>query len=69
LAVTAQGGGQETGDPAKAAQALIDIVEAEEPPQHLLLGKDAYQWAYGKIDALKKDFEAWKETTLDTDFE
>lgn len=69
LAAAAQGGGHEAGDPVKAAQALIEVVESEEPPMHLLLGKDAYEWIFNKIDALKKDFEAWKVTSLGTDFE
>jgi NADP-dependent 3-hydroxy acid dehydrogenase YdfG len=69
LAAASQGGGQEAGDPVKAAQALIDVVESKDPPRHLLLGKMAYEGAYGKIEALKKDFEAWKGTTLGADYE
>ena len=65
----AQSAGQEAGDPVKAAQALIDVVESKESPNHLLLGKMAYDAAYLKIEALKKDFEAWKETTLGADYE
>jgi NADP-dependent 3-hydroxy acid dehydrogenase YdfG len=69
LEAALQGGGQEAGDPVKAAQALIDVVESKEPPLHLLLGKMAYNAANLKIDALKKDFEAWKGTTLGADYE
>ena len=64
-----KGCGQEEGDPAKAAQAVIDVAESAEPPLRLLLGEMAYQDAYRKIDALKKDFEAWKETTLGAEYE
>lgn len=69
LAAASQGGGQEPGDPVKAAQAIIDVVESKKPPRHLLLGKGAYEGAYGKIEALKRDFEAWKDTTLGADYE
>src|SRR5262249_17667785 len=35
--------GHQTGDPSKAAQALLRIVDAHDPPMHLLLGNDARQ--------------------------
>lgn len=69
LMAASQGGGQEAGDPVKAAQAIIDVVESKEPPHHLLLGKGAYEGAYDKIKALRKDFETWKDTTLGADYE
>ena len=68
LKMVDQKSGQEKGDPEKAAQALIAVVESENPPYHLLLGKRAYQAAYCKIDRLKKDFEEWKEITINADF-
>jgi NAD(P)-dependent dehydrogenase (short-subunit alcohol dehydrogenase family) len=33
--------GRQLGDPAKAARAMLDIIGAETPPTHLLLGSDA----------------------------
>jgi short-subunit dehydrogenase len=33
--------GKQAGDPSKAAQALLKIVESDDPPTHLLLGNDA----------------------------
>jgi NAD(P)-dependent dehydrogenase (short-subunit alcohol dehydrogenase family) len=35
------GDGQQPGDPAKAAEAMIAAVESNDPPLHLLLGQDA----------------------------
>jgi len=35
--------GKQSGDPAKAAQAILDLVENDNPPVHLLLGKDAIE--------------------------
>jgi len=37
--------GNQPGDPVKAAQVLMQISEAENPPVHLFLGEDAYQKA------------------------
>ncbi|RBL90408.1 oxidoreductase [Chitinophaga flava] len=56
----------QAGDPAKAAAAFIQASEAAQPPLNLFLGEDAYQLAYGKIDAIKEDLEAWKATTIAT---
>lgn len=55
--------GLQMGDPAKAAAAIMHIVQEENPPLHLFLGEDAYSRANKKIEALRKDLETWKETT------
>jgi len=61
--------GRETGDPRKAAQAILRIVEETDPPLRLLLGSDAYALAL-KVDQDKiAETERWKELTLSTDFE
>ncbi|MDQ6718074.1 MAG: oxidoreductase [Gemmatimonadota bacterium] len=60
--------GKQAGDPVKAAEAIIAAVEAKEPPLHLLLGKAAWRNANLKLEALKKDFDAWQETTEGADF-
>ncbi|MGI5340761.1 oxidoreductase [Streptomyces sp. CA-181903] len=60
--------GHQPGDPARAARAVIDAVTAENPPLRLLLGKAAYDIATAKLDALKKDFDGWREVTLGADF-
>ena len=60
--------GNQPGDPVKAAEAMIAAVEAKEPPLHLLLGKAAWRNAQLKLDALKKDFDAWRGTTEGADF-
>ncbi|WP_285766950.1 oxidoreductase [Peribacillus sp. SI8-4] len=61
-------GGQEPGDPAKAAKAVVSVVEAPKPPLRLLLGKDAYQAATHKLSNMLKSIEEWKETTVHADF-
>ncbi len=56
--------GNQPGDPARAAQAIVKAVEAENPPLRLLLGVGALKGARIKLDQLKKDFDAWEETTV-----
>src|SRR5262249_30239295 len=53
--------GKEPGDPVRAANAIIQAVEAPAPPLHLLLGKDALRLASAKLEALRGDFDAWKK--------
>ncbi len=60
--------GKQPGDPARAANAIIAAVQADDPPLRLLLGAGAYKVALGRLDALRGNFEAWRETTLSADF-
>ncbi len=60
--------GNQPGDPVRAAEAVITAVTAAEPPLRLLLGAPALELAYGKLDRLKANFDAWKEVTLDADY-
>jgi NAD(P)-dependent dehydrogenase (short-subunit alcohol dehydrogenase family) len=60
--------GKQQGDPARGAEAIITAVSAENPPLHLLLGKPALALAHGKLEALKKDFDAWRQITLGADY-
>ena len=60
--------GRQQGDPARAAEAIIEAVSSENPPLHLLLGKSALELGYKKLEAMKKDFEAWRQTTIGADY-
>jgi NAD(P)-dependent dehydrogenase (short-subunit alcohol dehydrogenase family) len=60
--------GNQAGDPVRAAQAIIDAALSDRPPLRLLLGRMALDLARGKIDLLKKDFDAWEATTVGADF-
>lgn len=59
--------GNQPGDPAMAAKAIVQAVESTDPPLRLLLGAAALKGARSKIEALKKDFDAWEETTIGAD--
>lgn len=60
--------GNQPGDPARAAQAIVKAVESENPPLHLLLGAAALKNGRIKLEQLKNDFDAWEETTVGADF-
>jgi NAD(P)-dependent dehydrogenase (short-subunit alcohol dehydrogenase family) len=60
--------GNQLGDPAKAAEALLKLVAAENPPAHLFLGTDALKLVAEKLDALKAEIAAWEEVSRSTDF-
>ena len=60
--------GNQPGDPERAAKAIVKAVEAEDPPLRLLLGAAAMKGARAKLEELKKDFDAWEETTVNADF-
>ena len=56
--------GNQPGDPNRAAQAIVKAVESKEPPLRLLLGAAALKGAMAKLEILKKDYDAWSETTV-----
>ena len=60
--------GKQPGDPVRAASAIIQAVEAPNPPLHLLLGKDALRMADEKLNVLRRDFNTWEKVTVGADF-
>ena len=60
--------GNQPGDPAKAARALLWLVAAENPPVRLYLGADALKLVEDKISAMKTEIIAWEEISRSTDF-
>lgn len=60
--------GQQLGDPAQAAQALLALVDSDYPPLHLLLGSDALRRARAKLDEVIGEIDAWESVTRSTDF-
>jgi len=60
--------GKQQGDPALAADVIVQAVTSPHPPLHLLLGKFAYDRFDQKLDAWRDEMEAWRERSLGTDF-
>jgi NAD(P)-dependent dehydrogenase (short-subunit alcohol dehydrogenase family) len=60
--------GNQPGDPAKAAQALLAIVDAENPPVRLFLGEDALGVVNQKLGAMKAEIATWDALSRSTSF-
>jgi NAD(P)-dependent dehydrogenase (short-subunit alcohol dehydrogenase family) len=63
--------GQQPGDPAKLAAALMTIASAEEPPHRFIAGADAIVLAEQKVAALQAQIAAYRDlsTSLALDLE
>jgi NAD(P)-dependent dehydrogenase (short-subunit alcohol dehydrogenase family) len=59
--------GRQLGDPAKAAAALLRILDEPDPPAHLVLGSDALRLVRAGREAVDRDLDAWEDLTLSTD--
>jgi NAD(P)-dependent dehydrogenase (short-subunit alcohol dehydrogenase family) len=64
----ADANGKQLGNPDLAAQAMIEAVESENPPLHLVLGSDALQRTRAKIQAMTTELNDWAEVSKSTDF-
>jgi hypothetical protein len=60
--------GNQLGDPAKAAEAVLRIVDADEPPRHLVLGSDALRLVSAGRQAVDAEIAAWEDVSRSTDF-
>jgi short-subunit dehydrogenase len=60
--------GHQPGDPDKAAQALLRLVEAENPPARLFLGEDALVLVRQKLEQMTTEIAAWETVSRSTGF-
>ncbi|AXK62705.1 oxidoreductase [Burkholderia sp. IDO3] len=60
--------GKQPGDPARAADAIVKMVESDDAPLRLLLGKVALTNANRKLDALRHDFDGWADVSRGADY-
>jgi NAD(P)-dependent dehydrogenase (short-subunit alcohol dehydrogenase family) len=60
--------GNQLGNPAKAAEAVLKVLEAEKPPVHLVLGSDALRLVTAGRSTVEKDLHEWEELSRSTDF-
>jgi NAD(P)-dependent dehydrogenase (short-subunit alcohol dehydrogenase family) len=56
------------GDPRRVAAAVVMVSELEDPPLHLLLGRDVYNAYREKLTGLLQSLSEWESVTLDVDF-
>jgi len=60
--------GHESGDPAKAAQAILRVVDAAHPPLRLVLGPDALIMLRQRMASVTKDYDDWAELSASTNY-
>ncbi|WP_338556799.1 oxidoreductase [Erwinia sp. E_sp_B04_7] len=65
---TSENSGKQSGDPVRAAQAIIALTEASSAPRHLVMGSWGYDAVTAKIKARLSQIEAWKALSVGTDF-
>jgi NAD(P)-dependent dehydrogenase (short-subunit alcohol dehydrogenase family) len=68
LASTAHISGKQPGDPVRAVEAIIKVVEADEPPKHLVLGSIALEGIRNKLNETLAEIDAWAETSRGADY-
>jgi len=60
--------GNQPGDPRKAATAILDLLEADDPPLRIAFGDDAVDAIRAKHDQLRSELDAWEHLSRATDF-
>jgi NAD(P)-dependent dehydrogenase (short-subunit alcohol dehydrogenase family) len=61
--------GQQSGDPAKLAQALVTIANEEPPPRRFIAGADAITLAEQKVAALQAQIDAFRDLSTSLAYE
>ena len=60
--------GKQPGDPAKAGDAILALLDADQPPTHVLLGSDAAAAASKALNEFGREMETWAQLTGSTDY-
>jgi NAD(P)-dependent dehydrogenase (short-subunit alcohol dehydrogenase family) len=60
--------GKQPGDPLKAVHAMMNVVESEHPPLHLLLGALAYNRFKAKLEKVREEMTQYESVSLGADF-
>lgn len=60
--------GAQPGDPARGAQAILQVVEAPEPPFRFAMGRDALAFIDRELEAQRRDLDGWADLSATTDF-
>lgn len=68
LESTKQSSGTQSGDPARAAAAMIALTQMPEPPRHLVLGSWGYEAVVADRQARLKQIEQLRDISVGTDF-
>jgi len=66
--VLSQLDGNQPGDPARAAAAILGAIESDDPPLRLPLGQMALDNIRARLDARLQELEAWAQVSAASDF-
>jgi len=59
---------RQPGDPGRAAEALLQVVDADVPPLRLVMGNAALDLAYQRYEERAVEWRAWEKVSRGTDF-
>jgi NAD(P)-dependent dehydrogenase (short-subunit alcohol dehydrogenase family) len=65
---TATYSGKQAGDPARAAVAVIKVMQSTTPPSHLVLGRAGFTTVEQQLRSMLAELEVWKTFSLSADF-
>lgn len=65
---TIERSGKQSGDPARAAEAVIKALQSPEPPRHLVLGRAGFDNVENQWRSLLHEADLWKAASLDADY-
>ncbi|MEP6988133.1 MAG: oxidoreductase, partial [Chloroflexota bacterium] len=60
--------GKQKGDPVRASEAIIQAVEATNPPLRLALGAEALKGMRENVSKAMQDWEAWESVSIGADY-
>lgn len=63
-----QASGNQLGDPAKAAAAVLQVLDSTDPPRHLVLGSDALRLIRAARQTVDQEVDKWESLSRTTDF-
>jgi NAD(P)-dependent dehydrogenase (short-subunit alcohol dehydrogenase family) len=61
--------GNQLGNPAKACEAILAVLDDAEPPGHLVLGSDALKLIGAARASVDEDIRRWESVSRSTDFD
>jgi NAD(P)-dependent dehydrogenase (short-subunit alcohol dehydrogenase family) len=61
--------GSQPGDPAKAAEAILQAINSDKTPLRLALGNDAADMIGAYLDYSRAEFSAWEHISRSTDYD
>jgi NAD(P)-dependent dehydrogenase (short-subunit alcohol dehydrogenase family) len=67
LAAVEERNGRQPGDPAKLAEAMVSLANADNPPLRFLAGSVAVNAAGEKLTSMRSEFDRWRQLSISTD--